>query len=371
MANLAPKTRTAAASRTTDFTERMEFSSVKSAQSVVSSVPGARSVLGMQDVAPYLGELLEDAMALKAQGRKGPLPQSLAGKAILMIYEKNSTRTRVSFEVGVQRLGGIAINLDSQTSQLSRGESMEDTAQVLSRYGHALVYRANRHDSLEALARYATVPVVNALTDKEHPCQILADWMTLVEHFNAQAASEGPKDRALRAEHYGGVAALKGKVFCYVGDGNNMLHSYLLGAAMAGMHVQAACPKGYGPDPEILEQAKAIAARSGTRIVVFRRPEEALDGADVVATDTWVSMGDEAEMVQRQKAFAGYTLTEELLAAHAAPGAVFLHCLPGHWGEEATYELAHGPRSLIYDEAENRMWAQMALLVRLVGDRQA
>ncbi|MEA3144076.1 MAG: ornithine carbamoyltransferase [Thermoplasmata archaeon] len=317
-----------------------------------AAVPGARSVLGMQDVAPYLGELLEDAMALKAQGRKGPLPQSLAGKAILMIYEKNSTRTRVSFEVGVQRLGGIAINLDSQTSQLSRGESMEDTAQVLSRYGHALVYRANRHDSLEALARYATVPVVNALTDKEHPCQILADWMTL-------------------AEHYGGVAKLRGKVFCYVGDGNNMLHSYLLGAAMAGMHVQAACPKGYEPDPDVLEQAKAIAAANGTRIVVFRKPEQALDGADVVATDTWVSMGDEAEMVQRQKAFAGYTLTEELLAAHAAPGAVFLHCLPGHWGEEATYELAHGPRSLIYDEAENRMWAQMALLVRLVGDGQA
>ncbi|MEA3204074.1 MAG: ornithine carbamoyltransferase [Thermoplasmata archaeon] len=313
-----------------------------------AAVPGARSVLGMQDVAAYLPQLLEEAMALKAMGRKGPLPQSLAGKAILMIYEKNSTRTRVSFEVGVQRLGGIAINLDSQTSQLARGESMEDTAQVLSRYGHALVYRANRHDSLEALARYATVPVVNALTDKEHPCQILADWQTL-------------------AEHYGGVAALKGKVFCYVGDGNNMLHSYLLGAALVGMHVQAACPKGYEPDPEVLEQAKAIAAQNGTRVAIFRTPEQALAGADVVATDTWVSMGDEAESVQRQKAFAGYTLTEELLATHAAPGAVFLHCLPGHWGEEATYELAHGPRSLIFEEAENRMWAQMALLVRLVN----
>jgi ornithine carbamoyltransferase len=311
-------------------------------------VPGAHSVLGMQDVAPYLRELLEEAMALKALGRKGPLPQSLAGKAILMVYEKNSTRTRVSFEVGVQRLGGIAVNLDAQASQLSRGESMEDTAQVLSRYGHALVYRANRHDSLEALARYATVPVVNALTDREHPCQVLADWQAL-------------------AERHGGVAALEGKVFCYVGDGNNMLHSYLLGAPLVGMHVQAACPKGYEPDPEILEQAKGLAAQAGTRIALFRRPEQALEGADVVATDTWVSMGDEAEAVQRQKAFAGYTLTEELLAAHAAPGAVFLHCLPGHWGEEATYELAHGPRSLIHDEAENRMWAQMALLVRLVN----
>jgi ornithine carbamoyltransferase len=349
MANAGTKTRTTTTSRTTDSTQRTETSSVKSAQSAVSSaIPGARSVLGMEDVAPYLRDLLEDAIALKAQGRRGPLPQSLAGKAILMVYEKNSTRTRVSFEVGVQRLGGIAINLDAQTSQLSRGESMEDTAQVLSRYGHALVYRANRHDSLEALARYATVPVVNALTDKEHPCQILADWQTL-------------------AEHYGGVAALRGKVFCYVGDGNNMLHSYLLGAAMVGMHVQAACPKGYDPDPDILERATAIAAANGTRISLFRKPEQALHGADVVATDTWVSMGDEAEVVQRQKAFAGYTLTEELLAAHAAPDAVFLHCLPGHWGEEATYELAHGPRSLIFDEAENRMWAQMALLVRLLN----
>jgi ornithine carbamoyltransferase len=311
-------------------------------------VPGARSVLGMLDVQPYLADLLGDAMELKALGRKGPLPQSLAGKAILMIYEKNSTRTRVSFEVGVQRLGGIAINLDSQTSQLSRGESMEDTAQVLSRYGHALVYRANRHDSLEALSRYATVPVVNALTDKEHPCQILADWMAL-------------------AEHYGGVAQLKGKTFCYVGDGNNMLHSYLLGGPMLGMHVRAACPKGYEPDADILGQARALAAAAGTTIHITRHPEEALQGADIVATDTWVSMGDEAEMVQRQKAFAGYTLTEELLAANCNEGAVFLHCLPGHWGEEATYELAHGPRSLIYEEAENRMWAQMALLVRLVN----
>jgi ornithine carbamoyltransferase len=347
MATPHAKTRTTTAHRPTESAERTETASASPLQPRGSTLPGARSVLGMEDVAPYLGDLLREALALKAQGRSGPLPQSLAGKAILMVYEKNSTRTRVSFEVGVQRLGGIAVNLDAQTSQLARGETMEDTAQVLSRYGHALVYRANRHDSLEALARYATVPVVNALTDKEHPCQILADWLTLVERF-------------------GGLEALRGKVFSYVGDGNNMLHSYLLGAPLVGMHVQAACPKGYEPDPEVLERAKALAARAGTRIAIVRRPEQALEGAHVVATDTWVSMGDEAESVQRNKAFAGYTLTEEMLAAHAAPGAVFLHCLPGHWGEEATYELAHGPRSLIFDEAENRMWAQMALLVRLL-----
>lgn len=308
------------------------------------SVPGARAVLGMEDVAPYLQNLLKEALQLKVQGRTGILPQLLAGKAVLMIYEKNSTRTRVSFEVGVQRLGGIAVNLDAQTSQLSRGESIEDTAQVLSRYGHALVYRANRHESLEALARYATVPVVNALTDKEHPCQILADWLTIVEHFGD----------------------VSGKTFAYVGDGNNMLHSYLLGAPLMGLNIRVATPKGYDPDADIVERARALAATAGTTIEFFRKPEEAIVGAHIVATDTWVSMGDEAESLQRMKAFAGYTLTEEMMAAHCAPGAVFLHCLPGHWGQEATYELAHGPRSLIYDEAENRMWAQMALLVHLL-----
>ncbi len=315
----------------------------KTAKSGSSDTPGARSVLGMRDMEGYLGELLAEAQLLKAQGKAGTLPQSLAGKAVLMVYEKNSTRTRVSFEVGVQRLGGIAINLDAQTSQLSRGESIEDTAQVLSRYGHALVYRANRHENMEALARYATVPVVNALTDQEHPCQILADWLTLKEH----------------------LGELKGKTFAYVGDGNNMAHSYLLGAPMVGMDIRLACPKGYDPDPAILEQAKQLAEKYGTKVKVVRKPEEAIAAADAVATDTWISMGDEAETVQRQKAFTGYTLTEEMFAAHC-PGAIFLHCLPGHWGEEATYELAHGSRSVIYDEAENRMWAQMALLVRLL-----
>jgi ornithine carbamoyltransferase len=266
-----------------------------------------------------------------------------------MVYEKNSTRTRVSFEVGIQRLGGIAINLDAQTSQLSRGESIEDTAQVLSRYGDAIVYRAKQHASLEALARYATVPVVNALTDLEHPCQILADWLTIREH----------------------LGELKGKTFAYVGDGNNMLHSYLLGAPMVGMDIQVATPKGYDPDPEVLERARQLAEKHGTRITLHRKPELALKGAHAVATDTWVSMGDEAEELQRTKAFAGYTLTEEMMAQNAAPGAIFLHCLPGHWGQEATYELAHGPRSVIFDEAENRMWVQMALLVRLVSPEAA
>src|SRR5688572_12917440 len=254
------------------------------------ALPGSRAVLGMEDTAPYLGVLLGEAIQLKAQAKRGPLPPLLAGKTVLMIYEKNSTRTRVSFEVGVQRLGGIAVNLDAQTSQLSRGESIEDTAQVLSRFGDALVFRANRHDSVEALARYATVPVVNALTDKEHPCQILADWMTLAEHF-------------------GGVDQLRGKVFAYVGDGNNMCHSYLLGAPLAGMDVQVACPKGYEPDPEVVARAKALAESAGTKVTVLvtRDIAKAVAGAHAVATDTWISMGDEAEEAQRMKAFKGYT----------------------------------------------------------------
>ena len=318
------------------------------ASAPTAAVPGANAILGVEDLAPVLHSILEHAIELKAQGRAGPLPQHLAGKAILMVYEKNSTRTRVSFEVGVQRLGGIAINLDAQVSQLSRGESIEDTAQVLSRYGHALVYRANRHESLEALARYATVPVVNALTDREHPCQILADLMVLKEHWGS----------------------LNRRTLAYVGDGNNMCHSYLLAAPLVGMDIQVATPKGYAPDPEVVARARQLADAAGTRITLTSEMERALKGANAVATDTWVSMGDEAEALQRRKAFEGWTLTEELLDAHAAPGALFLHCLPGHWGEEATYELAHGARSVIYDEAENRMWAQMALLVHLLGKKE-
>jgi ornithine carbamoyltransferase len=307
----------------------------------------ATSILGMEDTAPFVHALLNEAIQLKAQGARGPLPPLLQGKAVLMIYEKNSTRTRVSFEVGIQRLGGIAVNLDAHTSQLSRGESIEDTAQVLSRYGHALVYRAKEHASLEALARHATVPVINALTDKEHPCQILADWMTLAEHF-------------------GGVDQLRGKTFAYVGDGNNMAHSYLLGAPLVGMDVHIATPKGYAPEPAIVARARQLAQDNGTRVLLTNDPKTAVRGSHAVATDTWVSMGDEAEETQRVKAFAGYTLDEAMMAL-AEPGAVFLHCLPGHWGQEATHELAHGPRSLIYDEAENRMWAQMALVARLVN----
>lgn len=322
-------------------------SAATGARSQSSNGPEAsRDVLGMEDTKDYLLTLLQEAIQLKAQAKRGALPPLLAGKAVLMIYEKNSTRTRVSFEVGIQRLGGIAVNLDAQTSQLSRGESIEDTAKVLARFGDCLVYRAKQHDSVVDLARHATVPVINALTDKEHPCQILADWMTLLEHFGD----------------------LRGKTFAYVGDGNNMAHSYLLGAPLVGMDIHVATPKGYACDADVVARARHLAAEYGTKILITSDPKVAVKGAHAVATDTWVSMGDEVEETQRLKAFQGYTLDEAMMQ-RAEPGAVFLHCLPGHWGHEATYDLAHGPRSLIYDEAENRMWAQMALVARLVGPK--
>ncbi len=206
--------------------------------------------------------------------------------------------------------------------------------------GHA----TGKHTDVATLAEHATVPVVNALTDMEHPCQVLADLMTLTEKWGD----------------------LQGKTFAYVGDGNNMCHSYMLGAAMAGMHVRIATPEAFAPQPHIIEQAEVIARMQGVTIDICNDPLEAVQGADAVATDTWISMGDEADTQARLEAFQGFTVDEAMMQI-AGPDALFLHCLPGHWGEEATYDVAHGPRSVIYDEAENRMWAQMALVTHLLG----
>lgn len=300
-------------------------------------------VAGMHDLAGLIGPILTTAKRLQQAKRS---PRLLEGKTVLLVFEKHSTRTRVSFEVGIQKLGGTVVSLDAATSQMGRGESIEDTAKVLSRYADCIVYRANSHANLEAMAAHATVPVINALTDLEHPCQILADWMAL------DAAAKG----------------LAGKTFSYIGDGNNLCHSYLLGAPLVGMNVRIACPAGYGPEPNMVALAKQLAKRAGTSVHVGTEPPVAVQGAHAVATDTWISMGDEAEENARLAAFAGYTVDDALLD-QARPGAFFMHCLPGHWGHEATHAVAHGPRSLIYEEAENRMWAQMALLVHLlVGD---
>lgn len=310
---------------------------------IAKKAAGSHHIAGIADLAGSLDHIVADAIDLKQQATDGFLPQLLAGKAVVLLFEKNSTRTRISFEVGIQRLGGIVSTLDAGTSQIARGESLVDTGNVLGRYADAIVYRAKDHQSLVELAENASVPVVNALTDMEHPCQVLADWMALTEHHGD----------------------LKGLTFAYVGDGNNMCHSYLLAAPLAGMDIKVACPEGYGPDPTILAQARASAAAHGTRIMVTTDPQKAVLAADAVATDTWINMGEEGEEDERLEAFQGYTVDHDLMA-HAKPGAVFMHCLPGHWGLEATEDVAHGPSSLIYEQAEARMWVQMALLVHLL-----
>jgi ornithine carbamoyltransferase len=260
-------------------------------------------------------------------------------KSVAVIFEKQSTRTRVSFEAGIAQLGGHPIIIDARTTQLGRGETVEDTAQVLSRFVSAIVIRTFGHDRIETLAANATVPVVNALTDLAHPCQVLADLMTIRENFGE----------------------LAGVTLTYVGDGNNMAHSLLLGGALAGLHVRIASPQGYQPLEEIVQRASAIAADTGGSVVIGDDPEAASTGADVLYTDVWASMGQEDDAETRKTAFAGYTLDDRLLKL-ASDDAIVLHCLPAHRGEEVAASVIDGPRSRVFDQAENRLHAQKALL---------
>jgi ornithine carbamoyltransferase len=263
-----------------------------------------------------------------------------------MIFEKSSTRTRVSFEVGVHLLGGQALFLSPTDIQMGRGETIEDTAKVLSRYVDLIMYRCFQHTNLLELARHATVPVINGLSDQEHPCQILADWLTIQER----------------------KGSLRGLQFVYVGDGNNMARSYLLGGALAGMHTRVCTPRKYHPGEDFVQRAQREGEETHARVEWTDDIGAALRGADVVATDTWVSMGDEAQKEQRLHDFHGYTI-DAIAMAKAKPDAMFLHCLPAYYGKEVTKEVAHGPQSAIWDEAENRMWAQMAVMVRLLRER--
>lgn len=270
--------------------------------------------------------------------------RDLAGRAVALVFEKPSTRTRLSFEVGVAQLGGHPLVVDATTTQLGRGETVEDTARVLSRYVDAVVIRTFGQDRIRALAAAATVPVVNALTDSYHPCQVLADLLTIRER----------------------LGRLAGVVLGYVGDGNNMAHSLLLGGALAGLHVRVATPAAYAPDPAVVARARDLAAARGGSAEVGRDPDWAAAGADVLYTDVWASMGQEAQAAARQAAFAGFTVDARLLGL-AAPGAVVLHCLPAHRGEEITAEVVDGPASAVFDQAENRLHAQKALLVHLLA----
>jgi ornithine carbamoyltransferase len=287
-----------------------------------------------------------EILALAAELKAAPYSRRpLAGpQSVAILFDKSSTRTRVSFTVGVADLGGFPLVLDAGSTQAGRGEPVADTARVLGRMTSAIVWRTYAQAGLTEMARYAGVPVVNSLSDDFHPCQILADWLTVIEH----------KGR------------LAGLTVAYVGDGaNNMAHSYLLGGATAGMHVRIGAPRGYQPNPQYVADAEAIAATTGGSVTVTDSAQAALSGADVVITDTWVSMGQEDQKAERLALFGDYAVTIDAMG-HAKPDAIVLHCLPAYRGMEISAEVIDGPQSVVWDEAENRLHAQKALLVWLL-----
>lgn len=272
-------------------------------------------------------------------------------QGVAVLFDKPSTRTRSSFSIGVAELGGYPLVIDKSGSQLGRGEPISDTTEVLTRMAYAIVWRTFEQSRIEEMASVATVPVVNALTDEFHPCQVLADFLTL-------------------AQFKGGVDALEGMSIAYLGDAaNNMANSYLLAGAVAGMHVAVAGPNGYLPDEAIVQDAEAIAATTGGSILVTTNPLEAVAGADCVFTDTWVSMGEESQYAVRSKPFWPYQVNEKLMG-YAKPDALFQHCLPAYRGKEVTAEVIDGPQSVVWDEAENRLHAQKALLTWLIGKQR-
>lgn len=272
-------------------------------------------------------------------------------QGVAVLFDKPSTRTRSSFSIGVAELGGYPLVIDKSGSQLGRGEPISDTTEVLTRMAYAIVWRTFEQSRIEEMASVATVPVVNALTDEFHPCQVLADFLTL-------------------AQFKGGVDALECMSIAYLGDAaNNMANSYLLAGAVAGMHVAVAGPNGYLPDEAIVQDAEAIAATTGGSILVTTNPLEAVAGADCVFTDTWVSMGEESQYAVRSKPFWPYQVNEKLMG-YAKPDALFQHCLPAYRGKEVTAEVIDGPQSVVWDEAENRLHAQKALLTWLIGKQR-
>ncbi|MGE5507578.1 MAG: ornithine carbamoyltransferase [Chitinophagales bacterium] len=289
--------------------------------------------------------LLALALELKAAARRGERPALLAGRTLAMIFEKPSNRTKVSFDVGMHQLGGHALYLGPDEVGLGVRETVEDVALVLSRFVDAIMIRTFGHATVAALAGFATVPVINGLDDLHHPCQALADYLTLAEHF-------------------GGLDALRGLKLAYLGDGNNVCHSLLEAGARLGVHLTVATPLGYEPNAAIWQAAQAVARETGASLSLTDDPAEAVSGVQAVYTDTWTSMGQEAEREVRRQDFAGFQVNEALLAN--APEAVVLHCLPAHYGEEITQEIAHGPKSLIFDQAENRLHAQKAVLAAVI-----
>jgi len=288
-------------------------------------------------------QILKTSELLKLQLLRGEEHPLLRGKTLAMIFEKPSTRTRVSFEVGMWQLGGYALYLSAGDLQLGRGETIADTAQVLSRYANGIMARVFAHQTILDLMKYARVPVINGLSDLTHPCQGLADLFTLYEK----------------------KGSLSGLKLAYVGDGNNVAHSLLYGCSKVGISITLACPKGYEPDPEVVSNAREEAKKSGCEVKVTRDPEEAVKGADVVYTDVWASMGKEKEHEQRLKVFKPYQVNGKLVKG-AEEDYLFMHCLPAHRGEEVTDEVADSKNSVIFDQAENRLHTQKALLALIM-----
>ena len=291
-----------------------------------------------------VARILDVARKLKKKLKNGEPHEYLKGKSLAMLFSKASTRTRVSFEVGFHQLGGHALYLNDSQTQLGRGEPIRDTARVLSRFVDGIMIRTFSNDSVIELAKYATIPVINGLTDLLHPCQALTDLLTIEEHLKV----------------------LKGRKFVYVGDGNNMAHSLMYACAKVGMNMVCASPKGYYPDSKVLQEAQEDAKLTGATITVEEDVFKAAKGADVLYTDVWTSMGEEAERDQRMKDLHDYQINAELLKV-ARPSCMVLHCLPAHRGEEITEEVLEGPQSFVFDQAENRLHVQKAIMVLLMS----
>ena len=297
--------------------------------------------ISRSDIDQIITRTREEKKLIKEQGILS-IEKILMGKTVALIFEKPSTRTRVSFEVGIDKLGGNPLTLLKGDIQLGKSESIEDTAAVLSRYLGAITYRCFGHSDVEKLANGSTIPVINALSDKHHPCQAAADMMTISENFDE----------------------LSGIKVAWVGDGNNVLHDLMLGAASLGMEMHYAVPRGFEPDENIVSRAKNIAKETGGTVEMTHNPVEAVKGANVVYTDVFISMGEE-HMKDKIEAFDGFQVNEELVS-NADSDYIFMHCLPAHRGEEVTDEVIDSKNSVVFDQAENRMWAQMSLMTFLV-----
>jgi len=299
-----------------------------------------KSFLSIHDfTTEQIMRVMDLAALLKAEQKAGVPHPILKGKTLGMIFLKPSTRTRISFEVAIWQLGGYGLFLNANDLQLKRGETVADTARVLSRYLDGIMIRTFAHSDVIELAREGSIPIINGLTDLLHPCQVMADLLTGIEKFGD----------------------LAGRKLAYIGDGNNMVHSLMYGGAKVGMHVTCACPAGYEPDPEVVAAARADGAATGARMDIVRDPKEAVRGADILYTDVWASMGQEAEYEKRVRDFKGYQINAELVSM-ANPDCIVMHCLPAHRGDEITDDAADGRHSVLWDEAENRLHAQKAIL---------